>query len=223
MQTTINIKTPKHILKTDVFYDFIDKNKIDVDKKLFEKMCKEGCPNYSKKYSCPPCSPEFFNYLKKQDKLFVVMMKIDLNQLNKFSYNEYHKMRIANAVLKPKIDKIFRKLEDKFPSSIMISTGACRLCKPCQLKLKKPCKHPDKRRYSFEALGVDCNKLAKKLFNLELLWYKNKKSPEYTTVICGLAFKNKNKFSSRRTSSSTQSIFYQHLPVFFEEELRCLV
>ena len=37
----------------------IEKDKIKTDKKRFLEMCKNGCKNYNKKYSCPPKSPDF--------------------------------------------------------------------------------------------------------------------------------------------------------------------
>lgn len=185
----IKIKTPKHELNIKVYYDSINSNNIKVDKKLFVSMCQKGCKNYGNKYSCPPFSPSFNEYVKK-DKLFAVMLLLKLNQFDNFNYKEYHKLRIANAVIKPRIEKIMRELE-KITKTKFLSTGACRLCKPCQKKINKPCKHPDKMRFSMEALGVDCNDLALKLFKKPLLWYKKKDKLEYTAVICAIPYENK--------------------------------
>lgn len=179
---SFNIQTEKNKLKINYFYGFIEKNKTKVNKPLFEKMCKEGCVNYNKKYSCPPFSPDFKTLSKNHDSLFVIMFLCNLNQI---SSTEYNKVRIANVVMKSRLDNLMRKLEEK-TNLKYLSTGSCRLCKPCKCKLKKPCKHPDKKRYSLESTGVDCNALTKDLFNLSLQWYKNKKSPEYTSVLCGL-------------------------------------
>lgn len=181
------IETPKHKLKVEAHYKIVNKNAVKVDKKFFENKCKT-CRNYNKKYSCPPLSPEFNSYVDC-DKLLVLMLKMNLNQLDGFDYNEFHKIRIGNAILKPKIEKIMRELGG---GSKFLSSGACRLCKPCQLTLKKPCKHPDKRRYSLESLGVNCDALSKDLFGTPLLWYKDKKASEYTLVICALPVKDNN-------------------------------
>jgi predicted metal-binding protein len=187
----INVKTPKHSITINCYYDFINKNKIKVDKKCFENLCKKGCPNYNKKYSCPPRTPDFYNYIRDYEQLFVLMFSINLNQFSNTSYLDYHKVRLANAVMKSRIDKLVWELE-KVSNSKFLSTGSCRLCRSCQLKKGKPCKSPLKMRYSLEALGVDCNDLAKKLFNKPLLWYKDKKIPEYTSVICALPIKDKS-------------------------------
>jgi len=184
-QKTVRVKTPKHNVVINCFYNIISIGSVKVNKRLFEDMCKRGCPNYNKKYSCPPFSPEFKAFVKNYDALLVLLFAIELNQFNTFDYNDYHKVRISNAVMKPKIEKVMRNLESRY-DSFFLGTGSCRLCKPCQLKTRKPCKYPDKRRYSLEALGVDCDFLSKKLFELPLLWYKEKMAPPYTCVICAL-------------------------------------
>ena len=170
------VVTPKHELEIKYYSDVIEKSKIKVDKQLFLDLCKKGCVNYDKKYSCPPFSPLFNNYVKS-DFLLVVMFVLDLNQ---FDYKEYFKIKIGNAVLKSQIEKVMRKF------GLYLSTGACRLCKPCKRKLMQPCKYPSKRMYSLESLGVDCNDLCLKLFNVPLKWYKDKKAPPYTSVVCAV-------------------------------------
>lgn len=186
----INIQTPKHNLNILCFYNTFPTEEIKVNKKLFKKMCQEGCPNYNQKFGCPPLSPSFFDVVKEKE-LFFLAMVLELKQFDKENYQEYLKIRIANSILKSRIEKVMRKLE-KITKTKFLSTGACRLCKPCQKKIGKPCKHPHKRRYSLESLGVDCNHLTKEAFNLPLKWYKNKQAPEYTTVICGLPINENN-------------------------------
>ncbi len=180
----ITVKTPQNEVKIDIFHNFIETKAIKIDKPLFVKLCKEGCRNYNQKYSCPPFSPKFD---VKEPYLFVVMISINLEQ---FKYKDYHKLRVGNAMIKPRIEKIMRKLEE-YTKTKFLSTGACRLCKPCKLKLKKPCQHPEKMRYSLEALGVDCQDLTQKAFKKDLLWY-NKKAPEYTSVIAAIPLKTKD-------------------------------
>ena len=179
---SFNAKTKENDIKIDCFHSFIRKEEVKADKSGFQKLCKSGCKNYNKKYSCPPFSPSFDDISSEYDGLFVLMFKCDLDQINS---TEYNKVRIANVVMKSRIDRLMRNLESRF-STTFLSTGSCRLCRPCRCRLKLPCEHPDKRRYSLEAVGVDCDTLSRKLFNTGLLWYNKGKSPEYTCVICGL-------------------------------------
>jgi predicted metal-binding protein len=188
MNQSYYISTPKHKLKIDAYFDFIKVSDIQVDKDKFFKMCKEGCVNFGNKYSCPPCSPSLTKYVKEKEVL-VLMMKIDLDQFDS-NYREYLKLQAGNAVLKSQIERLMRKLEVSLGGKFL-ATGSCRLCKPCRLKLKEPCRDPLKRRYSLESLGVDCDSLVKTLFKTPLLWYKDKKSPSYTSVVCGLPVKSR--------------------------------
>ncbi len=176
------IKTENNKLKVEYFLGFIEKGKVNVEKSLFSEMCKTGCKNYGKKYSCPPASPSFNDLVGFYEGLFVVLFKCSLREINS---TEYNKVRIANAAIKSRVIKLMNYLEDQ-TKTMFLSTGSCNLCKPCKLKLKAVCAHPEKRRYSLESTGIDCGVLSKELFKTQLLWYKNNEAPRYTCVICGL-------------------------------------
>lgn len=187
-QEEVTIHTKHHRLKAEVYFDVIETSRVKVDKKLFTEMCRTGCSNYNNKYCCPPHSPEFTSHIGNHDRLLLVMVKIDLDQLAQAKYKEYHKVRMTNTIIKSRIEKVMRSLEGESGTKFM-STGACRLCKPCQKKLSRPCKHPQEMRFSLEALGADCNKLAQDAFGKPLLWYEKKHAPAYTAVICALPLK----------------------------------
>lgn len=182
----INIKTPNNKVQINCYYDFIQIKHVKINKAIFTQMCKDGCVNYDTKYCCPGFSPNFNSYVKRYKQMLVVCFVLELNQLN---YKEYHKLRVGNAIIKPRLEKLMRVLEVKYGSKFL-SNGACRLCKPCQRKLNLPCKHPQKMRFSLESTGVDCNYLVQELFKFPLLWYKDKKAPLYTAVVCGLLLNN---------------------------------
>jgi len=180
--SSFNIKTNQNNLKINYYMNFIGKQEISIKKQLFNEMCKKGCVNYNKKYSCPLFTPRFEILTKDCQGLLIILFQCPLEQIDS---TEYNKVRIANVVMKSRIDKLMRILENKFKTTFL-STGSCRLCKPCKLKLNQPCAHPDKKRYSLESIGVDCDILSKHLFNIPMLWYKEKKAPEYSCVVCGL-------------------------------------
>ena len=160
---------------TDVA-DFIMREKCNL-------LCKEGCANYSRKWSCPPFSPSYQDYSANYEKLTILYMRINLSQ---FSYikNDYLKIRAANTILKSRIDAFLRQMAMQYRKPI--STGSCRLCKPCKRKLESPCAHPTKMAFSFESLGVDVCAMVNKFFTTPLLWYKPHILPEYTSVVGGL-------------------------------------
>lgn len=153
------------------------------NRKYFQYLCANGCPNYAQKWSCPPFSPSFREFVAGWDSLFVLYMRIDTDQ---FAYikNDYLKIKAANSILKSRADRFLRKMAEQYGR--FISTGSCRLCKPCKCKTNVPCAHPEKMTYSFEALGVDVNALVNRCFQKPLLWYKPHNLPAYTSVVCGL-------------------------------------
>lgn len=169
---TANIKT------TDIYniHKYIDTTR-------FKELCKIGCINYGNKWSCPPYAPSFMDFTKNYRHISICLLTINLNQ---FSYinNDYLKVKAANVILKSRIDRTLRKLKNEY--NHYISTGSCRLCKPCKCKISEKCAHPFLRTYSFEALGIDVSRMAKDFFDYDLLWYKKNHLPPYTCVVAGL-------------------------------------
>ncbi|MDR2711521.1 MAG: DUF2284 domain-containing protein [Clostridiales bacterium] len=151
--------------------------------KQFNKLCETGCLNYGKKWSCPPHSPNYRDFSVGWDNLFILYARIELFQFS-YAKNDYLKVKAANSVLKSRADKFLRYVVAKYGR--YISTGSCRLCKPCKCKMGQPCAHPDLMTYSFEAMGIDVDKLIIEQFQKPLLWYKPHCLPEYTSVVCGL-------------------------------------
>lgn len=179
------VKTPNREIKIEAYSGFISKEKVNVDKKCFTELCKK-CRNYGKKYACPPKSPSFEDICKKQG-LHIVLFKCNLGQIKNTS--EYNKIRIANSIMKSRIDKLMREFEAKSGNKLkFLSSGSCRLCKKCNLEKNLACKHPDKMRFSLEACGINVEKITKELFDIPLLWYDHKthKAPEYTCAVAGL-------------------------------------
>ncbi len=153
------------------------------EKENFDNLCRTGCPNYGHKWSCPPFAPLFGDFASNWQRLYIIFAHADLMQ---FSYikNDYLKVKAANSILKSRADRFIREMAR--PHGSCISTGSCRLCKPCRRKIGMPCAHPDLMAYSFEALGVDVGRLVEGCFGKPLLWYQRKCPPQYTSVVCGI-------------------------------------
>ncbi|VVB76380.1 Uncharacterised protein [Candidatus Tiddalikarchaeum anstoanum] len=178
-----DVKTPERIVRVGVFFKFVEKNDVKTNKTFFAKLC-EKCKNYNLKYSCPPKSPSFESLCKHRG-LVIVLFKCCLSNIDS---TEFNKVRIANSVMKSRIEKLMKHLEGVFNSKYF-GSGSCRLCKKCSLQENLPCRHPGLMHFSLEATGVDCNYLSSLLFNIPLLWYKDNKAPEYTCTISGLPCK----------------------------------
>ena len=154
-----------------------------INKEHFDGLCKQGCPNFGKKWSCPPFAPGYMDYTMNWEKLFVLYMQISFDQFD-YIKSDHLKVKAANVILKSRADKFLREMAVQYGN--YLSTGSCRLCKPCKCKIGTPCAHPDMMTYSFEALGVDVSRLVEKCFSRTLLWYKPHNLPEYTSIVSGL-------------------------------------
>jgi len=113
------VKTEKNNLEVEVYSEFIRKEEVKTQRELFKEMCKNGCINYGKKFSCPPCSKGFEEVMKDSGKegIFVLMFLIRLENINSAEYN---KVRIANSVIKYRIDKLMRILEKEFNTNFFL-------------------------------------------------------------------------------------------------------
>lgn len=178
-------KTPHGFIQYQCMTIFADTRRINeyCDQEYFNELCKVGCPNFGKKWSCPPFAPNYLDYTYKYEKILIVVLQMELNQLSYIKQN-YLKVKAANSVLKSRVDKALRSSMKE--SEYYISTGSCRFCKPCKCKIGKSCAHPLEKTYSFEALGINVSALSKELFDVELQWYRKDFLPEYTCVVAGL-------------------------------------
>lgn len=185
----LTAKTPHGVIQYSYKCKFIDVGEVlsFLDKKKFDALCEIGCPNYNNKWSCPPYAPDFKTFTQNYKYIDIVMLLVEMRE---FSYikQDFLKIKAANSVLKSRIDKALRLSINK--EEFYISTGSCRLCKPCKRKNGENCAHPTERTFSFEALGIDVSSLTKELFKKELLWYKDKILPQYTCVVAGLLTNN---------------------------------
>lgn len=177
---TISIKVKgKLIPDTSVLYDYYEKTKI-------EAACEKGCPNYGNKWSCPPYSEHFLNIEKEYSMGYLLCFSTEMKNYSDIK-NKYLAVKAANVTLKTLIEKCARSIEE-YARGYSLLSGSCRLCKPCQCKIKRPCKHPDRMRYSMEATALNVQKMCFDFLGHELLWYENKKLPEYTSVVVFILF-----------------------------------
>ncbi len=153
------------------------------DKINFNNLCKQGCPNFSHKWSCPPYAPQYGDFALKWKNLYIIFMYADMVQ---FAYiqNDYLKIKAANSMLKSRADRFIQEMAKLHGGCI--STGSCRRCKPCKCKLDMPCAHPELMTYSYEALGINVGQMIEDYFHKPLLWYKKHCLPQYTSVVCGI-------------------------------------
>ncbi len=169
-------------------------NFVDVDK--FEDYCRE-CKNWEKVWSCPPFKFDPIDYWTQFDRLFVLGYKIFLEtEDERANWGKY----LADAKNKM-MDYLF-EMELMYIGGVSLSPGNCKICAEeegiiieddsyCTRVNEEPCRHPEKMRYSIEALGGDVSKTAADLLDLELKWGKNGELPEYFVLVGGLIYSDK--------------------------------
>ena len=77
-------------------------------------------------------------------------------------------------------------LEGKEPGSRAFFPGTCDFCTICSKELNERCFHPEKMRYSIEALGGNVTKAVQLYFDETILWTKDGQLPEYYILLGGL-------------------------------------
>lgn len=177
--------TPNRTVEVIFKYKDVEAAKIIkyLDFSKFRELCKNGCCNYGKKWSCPPFAPSYDEYVKNFKYLGICLLSANMAQFSDIK-NDYLKIRAANTVLKSRIDNTLLSLCQN--GERFISPGSCRLCRSCKCKKGEKCSKPDIMPYSFEALGINVGSMTLDLFKHKLLWYKRGSVPEYTTVVGGI-------------------------------------
>lgn len=123
------------------------------DKLRFTQLCRLGCPNYNKKWSCPPYAPLYGDFSREYKNLCIILLGLDMVELE-YIKQDFLKIKAANSMLKSRADKILRMCRNDFEN--YISTGSCRLCKPCRKKTNEACAHPTIRTSQHhEVMAVD--------------------------------------------------------------------
>ena len=86
------------------------------------------------------------------------------------------------------------ELERSTPGTLALSAGTCTLCgEDCTRPAGKPCRYPDRMRYSIEALGGDVAKTAELYLNKPLLWIRDNVLPEYLMLVGGALMKRREE------------------------------
>lgn len=163
------------------------KDYVDVPKFL---ACCQACPDFGKKWSCPPYDFNVMDYWNKFKYLYVIGTRIIIPKEetmcihSKETISVFLKHDLGSE--KKKLSDVMHRLEDQYPGSKSLAAGNCDYCKEC-LRLKgKPCCKPDQMRYSIESLGGDVGRTTKDLLGWELKWMTEGKLPEHFILVNGL-------------------------------------
>ncbi|WP_298594523.1 DUF2284 domain-containing protein [uncultured Mitsuokella sp.] len=162
------------------------------DREKYMTYCRE-CPNYGTVWSCPPLSFEVEEYLSGFAWVNILCAKIILSDRTIAEADTPEKIKSVGwemlLAVKLGMEEKLRHLEKALPGSVSLSSGSCNLCSACSRKDGKPCRQPDKMRYSLDAFGFDLSAITKDMFAIDILWCKDR-LPDYFTLIHGILTKD---------------------------------
>ena len=122
-------------------------------------MCKFGCKKYNRSFSCPPKSHTLAEKIINDDFKWILLVATTYVYPKDFSR---FKMGIQNSQKEMEIQRMSTQLDNLMSTNgfkyIILSGGCCKKCRECSLINNQPCKKPDLRLTSMEAVGIDCQK-----------------------------------------------------------------
>lgn len=144
------------------------------------------CPSYRHSWACPPEAPYLEEVVSNFNEFYLIYYVLDLkeyiaNEKDKdpeLSEEAIKNILYAGKFLRNKLEKeIYMFLENYqniYKEKLILWDGFCRVCfnkidKGCTYDSGKPCRYPDKKRYSMEATGIAVTDMVKKL-NLNIEW-----------------------------------------------------
>lgn len=147
------------------------------------------CPSYGHSWTCPPEAPYLEEEVSNYQKFFLVYVKfsvIEYIQDIKAKHPKRSEKTIKNAffmknLLRDKLEReifnFIEKYQSSFEKRLILWDGFCRVCynendKGCTYDSGDPCRYPEKKRYSMEAVGIDVTQTVKNL-NLNIEWPPN--------------------------------------------------
>lgn len=158
-----------------------------VDVTAFLEYCK-ACRCYGRIWSCPPYDfePEAYWEMYRYVHILGTKLTFDREAIEKEKGKEaaaYIRQVYLNA--KEQLSEKMYGLEQRYPGSVTLSAGNCTICSECARPAGQACLHPDRMRYSIEALGGNVVKTAEELLGVRLQWTDGD-LPETLTLVNGL-------------------------------------
>lgn len=175
------------ILQKEIAVSDFSRECVDIPR--FAECCRL-CPNYGRRWSCPPFdfSPEDlwkgYHSLLLQCRVIPVPRALQEQELSQQEINAQ-----SRTLLRPYKQAMLQEmiaLERQFPGSLALDAGSCDRCEDCARDAGLPCRHTDTLCYSVEALGGDVCKALQLYFGKEILWGAQGHLPAYYILLGGL-------------------------------------
>ena len=141
------------------------------------QMCRDGCHQYGKRWSCPPacgtleqCQAQMHRYKRGILLQTTGDMEDDFDVEALYETEQRHKASFTTLV---------RQIRTLYPNCLPLTAGTCTLCRKCTYP-ERPCRFPKKRFSSMEAYGLLVSDVCLKS---GLKYYYGPKTITYTSCI----------------------------------------
>ena len=163
-----------------------------VDVPRFSGYCRD-CPHCGRYWSCPPFSFDPMTLWMRYEAIHLYVRKLVFTKGRLFPGER----RAFEATELPKIKEAMARtllaMEAEVPGSLALFPGRCEWCPVCARTEGKPCRTPDRMRYSIEALGGDCGGALERYFGESLQWAQGNRLPEQIILLGGLLLPENEK------------------------------
>lgn len=167
--------------RREAVVDVADHMRGGVDVERFAKLCAQ-CPNFGERWSCPPFD---FDPVERYWSRYRVMRVLADVIVPERRITIAESVELLADVKMAMLDEML-ELECKFPGSVALSAGSCRLCADCAKLTGEPCRQPDRMRHSIEALGGDVGLICERYLGLTIEWGKDGHAPPRLTLVGAL-------------------------------------
>ena len=155
------------------------------DVATFEACCRQ-CPNYGKRWGCPPFDHDTLQDLLPYNKVMIIGVKLT-------PHDAKMPLERVHDLMRPELERLNRRLlelEREKQGFALGFVGKCERCgdAPCARLEGNLCRHPDVVRPSLEAYGFNVSETASQLLGIDMVWSKGKNVPRYLTLVCALFF-----------------------------------
>lgn len=155
------------------------------DVETFDACCQQ-CPNYGRRWGCPPFDHNTLNDLLPFEKVMIIGLKLT-PQDSKMPIDAVYDL------MRPELNRLNKRLLDLEKQSAGMAFGFVGKCPHCPGMTcarigGEPCRHPELVRPSLEAYGFNVAKTASDVLHIDMQWSNDGKMPRYLTLVCGLFF-----------------------------------
>ena len=159
----------------------------DVD--CIRQFCLE-CPGYGRTWCCPPFDFDPKSVTDGFKTVTVMGTTIEFDEETRAACkNTAQSAAVGREAMQEVWNLLLPRLyemEHEMPGSRCF-TFRCSLCpEGCTRPEGKPCRHPDKMRYSLESVGFDIEAMMSDLLGIELEWSTDGTLPKHITLVTAL-------------------------------------